>query len=77
VTISAAGVISGSTFSQTYNQTVPVTGRITDNGSVSLTATGSAGTGQFSGAVNAAGTLSGTWNYQQSTVGGTFTGQRI
>jgi hypothetical protein len=77
VTISSSGVISGSTFSQTYNQTVPVTGRITDTGSVSLTATGSAGTGQFSGAVNAAGTLSGTWNYQQSTVGGTFTGQRI
>jgi Carboxypeptidase regulatory-like domain len=77
VTISSAGVISGSTFSQTYNQTVPVTGRITDTGSVSITATGSAGTGQFSGAVNAAGTLSGTWNYQQSTVGGTFTGQRI
>ncbi len=77
VTISSAGVISGSTFSQTYNQTVPVTGRITDTGSVSITATGSAGTGQFSGGVNAAGTLSGTWNYQQSTVGGTFTGQRI
>jgi Carboxypeptidase regulatory-like domain len=77
VTISSSGVISGSTFSQTYNQTVPVTGRITDTGSVSITATGSAGTGQFSGAVNAAGTLSGTWNYQQSTVGGTFMGQRI
>lgn len=77
VTISSLGVISGSTFSQTYNQTVPVTGRITASGSVSITATGSAGTGQFSGAVNAAGTLSGTWNYQQSTVGGTFTGQRV
>jgi Carboxypeptidase regulatory-like domain len=77
VAISSSGVISGSTFSQTYNQTVPVTGRITDTGSVSITATGSAGTGQFSGSVNAAGTLSGTWNYQQSTVGGTFTGQRI
>jgi Carboxypeptidase regulatory-like domain len=77
VSISSAGVISGSTFSQTYNQTVSVTGRISDTGSVSITATGSAGTAQFSGAVNAAGTLSGTWNYQQSTVGGTFTGQRI
>jgi cytoskeletal protein CcmA (bactofilin family) len=77
VTISPAGVISGSAFSQTYNQTAPVTGLITANGSVSLTATGSAGTIQFSGAINAAGTFSGTWNYPQSTVGGTFTGQRI
>lgn len=76
VTIDAAGLVTGSTFSQTFNQAFPVRGVITNNGSISLTASGSAGSAQFQGTVNAAGTLSGTWNYLQSTVGGTFTGQR-
>jgi hypothetical protein len=77
VAITAKGRITGSTYSQTSKQTVLVTGSITADGSVSLSAKGTAGSAQFTGAVNTTGTLSGNWNYTGSLLGGTFTGQRI
>jgi hypothetical protein len=77
VTINSAGVVTGSNFSQTYNQTFSVSGQVAANGSVALTATGSAGSARFSGAINAAGVVSGTWTYAAPLIGtGTFTGRR-
>lgn len=77
VVINAAGVVSGSSFSQTYGLTFAVSGAVTTSGALSLTATGSSGSAVFNGSVTAAGAVSGNWNYVQSTTGGTFTGRRI
>ena len=77
VVINAAGVVSGTSFSQTYGLTFAVSGAVTTSGALSLTATGSSGSAVFNGSVTAAGAVSGNWNYVQSTTGGTFTGRRI
>lgn len=77
VTINSAGLVSGTGFSQTYNLTVAVRGQISANGSVALTATGSAGSATYSGSINSAGVISGTWVYAGGSTGGTFTGNRI
>jgi hypothetical protein len=77
VAVSAAGVVTGSNHSITFNQNFAVNGQVGSNGSLALTAVGTAGSGQFSGSINAAGVISGTWNYLGSTLGGTFTGNRI
>jgi Carboxypeptidase regulatory-like domain len=77
VTINTAGVVTGSSFSQTYNQTFAVNGQIAANGSVTLTASGTAGSAQFSGSVAANGTIAGTWFYTRGLIGGgVFQGQR-
>jgi hypothetical protein len=78
VTVNSAGVVSGSNFSQTYNQTFAVSGVIGANGSVALTASGSAGSARFTGSINAAGVVSGTWVYATGLTGsGVFQGQRV
>lgn len=78
VTVNAAGVISGSNFSQTYNQTFAVNGQVAANGSVALTASGNAGSARFGGSINAAGVISGTWAYATGLTGsGTFSGNRV
>jgi hypothetical protein len=78
VTVNSAGVVSGSNFSQTYNQTFAVSGAIGANGSVALTASGSAGSARFTGSISAAGVVSGTWVYATGlTGGGTFVGTRV
>lgn len=77
VTIDSAGLVSGTGFSQTYNLTVGVRGQISANGSVALTATGSAGSATYSGSIDSAGVISGTWVYVGGSTGGTFTGNRI
>jgi Carboxypeptidase regulatory-like domain len=77
VTINAAGVVSGSNFSQTYQQTFRVTGQVNAGGSLSLTAAGSAGSAAFGGSISSTGAVSGTWRYVSGLTGsGTFTGQR-
>ena len=77
VVVSANGNVSGTNYSQTYNQTFLVQGQVSANGTLSLTATaGTAGSAQFTGAINPAGAVSGNWNYVGATLGGTFTGQR-
>jgi hypothetical protein len=77
VVVSAAGVVTGSNHSITYNQNFTVSGQVGSTGSVALSAVGTAGSGQFSGSINAAGVITGTWNYLGSTLGGTFTGNRV
>ncbi len=77
VVVSAAGVVTGSNHSTTYNQNFTVNGQVGSNGSVALSAVGTAGSGQFSGSINAAGVITGTWNYLGSPLGGTFTGNRV
>jgi Carboxypeptidase regulatory-like domain len=77
VSVSSAGVVSGTNFSQTFGQSFTVSGQVTGNGSVSLAASGRAGSAQFSGAISPAGVISGNWNYvAPATGGGTFTGLR-
>jgi hypothetical protein len=56
-----------------------VSGSVCAIDAVSLTATqGAAGAAPFTGAISAAGAVSGTWRYSTGlTGGGTFAGQRI
>jgi Carboxypeptidase regulatory-like domain len=77
VVVSAAGVVTGTNHSITFNQNFTVNGQVGSTGSVALSAIGTAGSGQFSGSINAAGVISGTWNYVGSSLGGTFTGSRV
>jgi hypothetical protein len=77
VRVDSTGAISGNVFSQTFNQSFPVTGQVAAGGGVTLTSTGSAGSAQFRGSINSTGAISGTWNYVGSTSGGTFTGARV
>jgi hypothetical protein len=77
VSVNATGVISGTVTSQTFNQTLPVTGTVSNSGGVTITTGGSAGSARFSGSINANGIISGTWNYIGVTTGGTFTGTRV
>ncbi len=77
VTVSAAGVVTGTVFSQTSNQTFPVRGQVGANGNVSITTTGTAGDAQFVGTITAAGVISGTWSLVAGGGGGTFTGNRV
>ena len=77
VVVSANGYVSGTNYSQTYQQTFVVQGQVSADGALSLTATaGNAGSGQFRGTITSAGAVSGNWNYTGTTQGGTFTGQR-
>lgn len=77
VVITSAGVVAGSAFSQTFQGLVSgVSGQVGSNGQVSLTATGQAGSANFSGSISAAGIVSGTWAYVGGGGSGTFTGQR-
>lgn len=77
VSINTAGVVGGTNFSQTYNQTFAVSGQVGANGSLALAASGSAGSARFTGSISAAGVVSGTWVYVAPLVGGgTFTGTR-
>jgi Carboxypeptidase regulatory-like domain len=77
VNITGAGLITGSNFSQTNNQTVGVSGQVNSNGSVNLTASGAAGSASFTGSINSSFVISGTWAYASPQVGGgTFTGRR-
>lgn len=78
VTISSSGQVSGTATSTTYAGFVSgVSGSVGGNGIVSLTATGTAGTATFSGAISSTNALTGTWQYSGATGGGTFAGQRI
>ncbi|MBS7808500.1 astroprincin family protein [Variovorax sp. PCZ-1] len=76
VVISASGSVTGQAFSQTFQQTFPVTGSVGSNGQVLLTASGQAGSSNFSGSISANGVVSGNWNYVGTNTGGTFSGQR-
>jgi hypothetical protein len=77
VVVNAAGLVTGTNHSITYNQDFTVGGQVGANGGVALSAIGTAGSGQFTGSINAAGVLTGTWNYIGSAGGGTFTGNRV
>jgi hypothetical protein len=78
VTIDAAGSVTGTTFAPSLGQGFAVTGQVNASGGVALTASGTAGSAQFSGTVTAAGAISGIWNFIPSTLGGgTFIGQRV
>jgi Carboxypeptidase regulatory-like domain len=78
VVVSAAGYVSGTNYSTTYKQTFLVSGQVSADGTLSLTAAaGTAGSGQFKGTISPTGAVSGDWNYEGSQLGGTFTGQRI
>jgi hypothetical protein len=77
VTISTTGAVSGTNFSQTYQQTFNVTGQVSASGNLSLAAAGSAGSASFSGSISPSGALTGTWRYTSGLTGsGTFSGQR-
>ncbi len=77
VVVSAAGFVSGTNYSITYQRTFLVSGQVSADGALSLTAAaGTAGSGQFKGTISPAGAVNGTWNYTGTTQGGTFTGQR-
>lgn len=77
VSVGPTGLVTGTNFSQTYSQTFAVNGQVAANGSVSLTASGNAGSAKFSGAINSAGLVNGTWGYVTGlTGGGTFAGSR-
>jgi hypothetical protein len=71
------GVITGSVFSTTFNQTFPVTGQVSNTGGITLSTGGTAGSAQFNGSVNASGAISGVWRYVGNAVNdGTFAGNR-
>jgi hypothetical protein len=76
VRASTTGVITGTVFSQTFGQSFPVNGQVSNSGGVTLSTGGTAGSAQFSGSINAAGVISGKWNYVGATTGGTFTGTK-
>ncbi len=79
VVVSAAGYVSGTNYSITYQRTFLVSGQVSADGTLSLAATataGTAGSGQFKGTISPAGAVNGTWNYTGTAQGGTFTGQR-
>jgi hypothetical protein len=73
VRANTTGVITGTVFSQTFGQSFPVNGQVSNSGGVTLSTGGTAGSAQFSGSINAAGVISGKWNYFGVTTGGTFT----
>jgi hypothetical protein len=77
VAVSAAGYVSGTNYSTTYKQTFLVSGQVSADGTLSLTAAaGTAGSGQFRGTISPTGAVNGNWNYAGTAQGGTFTGQR-
>jgi hypothetical protein len=76
VKASTTGVITGTVFSQTFGQAFPVNGQVSSSGGVTLSTGGTAGSAQFSGSINAAGVISGKWNYFGVATGGTFTGTK-
>jgi hypothetical protein len=77
VTVDPFGQISGSVNSTTYPLVYSVTGNLGATGTVSLLATGQAGSARFQGTALGAGRVSGTWMYTSGSGGsGTFSGQR-
>jgi hypothetical protein len=77
VTIDGSGNITGSGFSTTYQFTFGVTGSVNANGSMSLAASGSAGSAAFNGTVDVAvGKVTGNWQYVPPPGGGTFDGEK-
>jgi Carboxypeptidase regulatory-like domain len=78
VSVTDAGLVGGTSTPQSTGVPVPVNGTVSNNGSVSLTASGSAGNAVFTGSIASNGSLSGTWGYPGGIAGagGTFSGQR-
>jgi hypothetical protein len=78
VTIDGSGNITGSGYSTTYQFTFGVTGSVNANGSMSLSASGSAGSATFNGTVDVAnGRVTGNWQYVPPPGGGTFSGNKV
>jgi hypothetical protein len=78
VFVDSFGQITGSVTSTTFQGSgFAVTGTVGASGTVSMLATGQAGSASFQGAAFGAGLISGTWMYTSGPGGnGTFSGQR-
>lgn len=75
-TIAADGAVSGSGHSTDFGYTLVISGNLAGSGGgLTLAAQGTAGTATFTGSIDTAGKLTGTWTIPDAG-GGTFSGQR-
>jgi hypothetical protein len=74
IDVSPTGGTTGSVFSSSLNQAIPVTGQVSATGSTSFS-TAANGGANFFGGISTAGQLSGSWTYGPQLTG-SFSGQR-
>lgn len=76
LTIDSQGDISGTAYSEKYEDAYSVSGEISSDGEMNMTA-GSADTGAtFKGSIDSSGTISGTWKNSYYGISGTFSGSK-